>query len=133
MGVQYCFLFDECLTPTLRSVAHEFGHFGFPVTHLDREGESDESLAILAVDRDYVVVTNNRIDFKRIYKRFDLHAGLVVIIPSVARDEQCTLFAKVLVALSPLSDIVNKLVEVDSEGRVTFTDWPPPLSNTPEI
>ena len=133
MDFQYCFLFDECITPTLRSIAHEFGHFGFSVNDLKRDGESDEALAILAQDRDYVIVTNNRIDFVRIYKRFELHAGLVVILPSVEKETQCRLFASILRRLGDEGDIINKLVEVDVDGIVTFTDWPPLLSNTPDI
>jgi predicted nuclease of predicted toxin-antitoxin system len=133
MGTQYCFLFDECITPTLRSVAYEFDHYGFHVLHLDREGESDAALAVLARDKDYVVVTNNGIDFRALYKRFDLHPGLIVILPSVDREVQQQLFAAVCEALRDGPDIVNMLVEVDREANVTFSDWPPSLSNTPEI
>ena len=51
------------MTPTLRSVANEFGHFGLYVDDLKRGGESDDALAYLARDRDYVMVTNNRLIF----------------------------------------------------------------------
>ncbi len=133
MDAPYCFLFDECMTPTLRSVAKEFGHFGLHVDDLKRGGESDAALAFLARDRDYVMVTNNKTDFLRVYKQFELHAGLIVVLPSVARAMQRALFAEVLQALRARPDIVNTLVEVDGDGNVTFTDWPPLLSNTPDI
>jgi predicted nuclease of predicted toxin-antitoxin system len=133
MDAPYCFLFDECMTPTLRSVAKEFGHFGLHVDDLKRHGDSDAALAVLARDRNYVMVTNNRIDFLRLYKRFELHSGLIVVVPSVAKALQRLLFAAALQALRTRPDIVNKLIEVDADGNVTFIDWPPPLSNTPDI
>jgi predicted nuclease of predicted toxin-antitoxin system len=133
MDAPYCFLFDECMTPSLRSVAKEFGHFGLHVDDLKRDGQSDAALALLARDRDYVIVTNNRVDFLRIYKRFELHAGLTVVLPSVPKAMQRALFAEVLGRLRIQPDIINKLIEVDAEGEVTFTDWPPLLTNTPEI
>lgn len=133
MAEIYNFLFDECLTLDLVAVANSLGHWGRHVNHLGRAGESDPALAVYARDRDLVVVTNNRVDFLRIYKRFEIHNGLVVIIPSVKGDQQERLFAHVIEAISKLPDIVNKLIEVDVQGNVTFTDWPPPLSNTPDI
>ncbi len=131
MGGPYIFLFDECMTPTLRSVAKEFGHFGLHVEDLKRAGESDEAIAILARDRDCVMVTNNRMDFVRIYRRFELHAGLVIIVPNVSKELQRALFAEVLDGLRSQPDIANALIEVDIEGRVTVTDWPPLLPNDP--
>lgn len=41
-----------------------------------------------AAEGDFVVVTNNATDFRRLYATQPLHAGLVVIIPSVDRTQQ---------------------------------------------
>jgi predicted nuclease of predicted toxin-antitoxin system len=133
MAEIYNFLFDECLTLDLVAVANSLGHWGRHVNHLGRTGESDPALAVYARDRDLVVVTNNRVDFLQIYKKFEIHNGLVVIIPSIKGARQEQLFADVVVAISKLPDIVNKLVEIDIDGQITITDWPPLLTNTPEI
>lgn len=78
----YRFLFDECLSPDLAQLAHSLGFEAFHVRDLHRLGSSDPSLALLAIERNYVFVTNNRIDFTQIYRKLELHPGLVIILPS---------------------------------------------------
>ncbi len=133
MAEIYNFLFDECLTLDLVAVANSLGHWGRHVNHLGRTGESDPVLALYARDRSLVVVAINRVDFLRIYAKFEIHSGLVIIIPSVRSAQQERLFGDVVIAITKLPDIVNKLVEIDVEGQITITDWPPLLTNTPEI
>lgn len=133
MVERYCFLFDECLSLDLVAVANSLGHWGYHVNYLGRAGESDAAIAIYAQDHDMVVVTNNRVDFLRVFKRFELHCGLVIIVPNSAPPEQERLFALAVERIASEPDMINKLLEIDQHGTITFTDWPPPLSNTPEI
>lgn len=93
------------------------------VNHLSRRGATDRSLAVSAFERDAVFVTNNARDFKRIYRQFDLHPGLMVILPSVRPDLQADLFVLAVARLRTLRDCVNLLVEVDIHGVVTVSDW----------
>jgi hypothetical protein len=69
----------------------------------------------------FIVVTNNASDFRRLYAAQPLHAGLVIIIPSVNRAEQQRLFLGALDELARFGDPVNRVLEVDIEGdEVTF-------------
>jgi predicted nuclease of predicted toxin-antitoxin system len=85
-------LIDECLSPELVAVALARGLLALHVVWLDREGTDDRDLAALAAKRDYVFVTNNRRDFLRLYAALEVHNGLIIIVPSVAADEQRRLF-----------------------------------------
>ena len=50
--------------------------------------------------------------------------GLVVILENVRRDEQIALFEAGLAAISKVKSLVNKVVEIDLEGSVTFFELP---------
>ena len=119
----YRFLFDECLTPDLVAAANGAGHAATHVNYLDRQGTADRVLAVIAVESDAVFVTNNGDDFRRIYRQFDLHPGLVVILPSVSTPRQIELFLTALDRLIAMPDCVNLLIEVDSNGEVSVSDW----------
>ena len=69
----------------------------------------------------FVVVTNNASDFRRLYATQPLHAGIVIIIPNVNRVEQPRLFLGALDELARSGEPVNRVLEVDIEGdEVTF-------------
>ena len=58
-----------------------------------------------------------------------MHAGLVILIPVVSRDVQRRLFKAALDELAVIGEPVNRVIEVDLDGKeVTFAlyDWPPP-------
>jgi len=120
----YCFLFDECLTPDLVAVAIAAGHPAFHVNHLGLTSRSDRAVALAALEGDYVLVTNNRLDFIKIYRNFDVHAGLVVIIPNVTARRQRVLFGSIIDHLRGEASLVNKLVEIDGDGHIHMVDWP---------
>jgi hypothetical protein len=46
----------------------------------------------------------------------ELHAGLIVIVPNVTPTTQRELFDRALQEISELSDMINKVVEVDLDG-----------------
>ena len=106
------------------AVAASFGCASAHVRDLGRLGASDRALAVTAVDDDLVLVTNNRTDFLRIYGRLDLHPGLVVLIPNVASLFQQVLFGKIVEKLTTMPDIINKLVEIDTDALIVVRDWP---------
>jgi hypothetical protein len=75
----------------------------------------------------FVFVTNNGRDFPPLYAKKDIHPGLVILIPgSLEREEQVELFGRVLDVIEPLPDIVNRVIEVFSEGSVEVREWPDP-------
>jgi predicted nuclease of predicted toxin-antitoxin system len=116
-------LIDECLSPYLAGVAKERGHVAMHVAWLNREGSDDRELAVLAAERDYIIVTNNRRDFLRIYAQLDLHNGLIIIVPTVPAEEQCRLFALALDSVERQDSLINLLVEVLADGTVDVRNW----------
>jgi hypothetical protein len=78
---------------------------------------SDREVARHAVEGDFVLVTNNASDFRRLYETMHLHAGLIILIPSVDREGQKTLFRAALRELTTLGEPINHVLEVDTRGE----------------
>lgn len=74
------FLIDECLSPTLATIARTRG---FPesthVTWIGLRSRQDWALLRRAVDDGYVLVTNDRADFTSLMEREPVHPGLVCV------------------------------------------------------
>jgi predicted nuclease of predicted toxin-antitoxin system len=124
------FLIDECLSIDLVSVAGRAGHEAQHVAHVGKTGWKDWNVVRYASDGDFVLVTNNASDFRRLYAKQPLHAGLVIIIPNVNRPMQQRLFRGALAELATLGEPVNRVLEVDIDGEdITFNlyDLPPAL------
>jgi predicted nuclease of predicted toxin-antitoxin system len=119
------FLIDECLSPELARAAMERG---FPATHVvyrKLQGTADHDLLKIAEAEGWVIVTNNGKDFLDLYKNLDLHLGLIIVVPgSLGMPKQVELFNKVLDEIELMADIVNKVVEVFSDGEVVIRDFP---------
>ena len=117
------FLIDECPTPDIVAWAHARGFSATHVVYLQREGASDRSVAELVLRRDDILVTNNARDFLSIYAKFDVHPGLVIILPSVSREDQIALFEAALQVIETRDDLVNHLLEVSSDGSTRVVPW----------
>lgn len=81
-------LIDECLHTSLVEIAQQHGHEAHHVAWLGLSGEADRGPMPRIVEGDFTFVTNNAIDFRRLYARQELHAGLVIVVPSVAPARQ---------------------------------------------
>jgi predicted nuclease of predicted toxin-antitoxin system len=115
------FLIDECLSIDLVSVAGQAGHEAQHVARVGKAGWKDWNVARYAAEGDFVVVTNNASDFRRLYATQLLHAGLVIIIPSVNRRQQQQLFRGALDELARFGELINRVLEVDiDDDEVTF-------------
>ena len=115
------FLIDECLSIDLVLTASQAGHEAQHVARLGKAGWKDWNVARHAAEGDFVLVTNNASDFRRLYATQPLHAGLVIIIPNVNRVVQRQLFQGALDELARVGEPVNRVLEVDIEGdEVTF-------------
>ena len=115
------FLIDECLSIDLVSIASQAGHEAQHVARVGKAGWKDWNVASHAAEGDFVLVTNNASDFRRLYATQPLHAGLVIIIPNVNRMDQRRLFRGALDELARLGEPINRVLEVDIEGdEVTF-------------
>ena len=116
-------LIDECLSPKLAAVAQARGWPAMHITWLNLEGTEDRNIATLAAERDYVVVTNNRRDFLRLYAELEVHNGLIIIVPAVLRAAQRRLFEIALDTAERQDSLINLLIEVHADGRVDVSDW----------
>ena len=86
------FLVDECLSVELVTVAAEAGYEAHHVAHVGKAGWKDWNVLRHASENDFVLVTNNAADFRKLYAEESLHAGLVILIPNVPVDLQKRLF-----------------------------------------
>ncbi|TLW94337.1 DUF5615 family PIN-like protein [Rhizobium sp. MHM7A] len=118
------FLVDECLHTSLVAVAKNHGHDCFHVNWLGLSGETDWDLMPRIVAEDFTFVTNNARDFRKLYAREDLHAGLVIIVPQVLPGQQRELFTLVLQELADSPDLVNEVIEIAiQEGEALLTRY----------
>lgn len=121
------FLIDECLSPALVDAARQAGFEAYHLVHIGGVSWADWRITAYALDHDAVLVTNNRMDFQALYERQEVHSGFLVIVPSVAREQQLRLFRVALDLLASLSDLVNKVLEVHLEAtgaRLELYDFP---------
>ena len=106
------FLIDECLTPSLATIARKRG---FPesthVNWLGLRSRKDWLLVRRAIRDGYVLVTNDMIDFTSLMERERGHPGLVCINVAhglMSLEVQTSLFELAL----------DQLAEVDLEGQI---------------
>lgn len=121
------FLIDECLHPTLVGVATARDYEAYFVGHYGLASTEDWDLMEVIVEQDFVFVTNNARDFRRLYKKQPLHAGLVIIVPQVSPADQRVIFEAVLDEIGGEDGLVNEALEVTvEEGEAVFQryDWP---------
>ena len=124
MGFLKGWLIDECLSPKLAEVATSRSQSAWHVNHRGLARRADPLIARWCVGHDLVLVTNNARDFRRVYANFELHPGLVILLPRVERPDQIVLFGAVLDRVATEPDLINKLVEIDAAGAITIMDWP---------
>ena len=104
-------LIDECLHTSLVSVAHSAGHSADHVSYRGLGGLKDWELMRVIREEEYTFVTNNRSDFLDLHGKESLHAGVIVIVPSVVPLQQRELFAAALKHIGT-RDLTNTVVEV---------------------
>lgn len=118
------FFIDECLSARLAAVAKAAGLHADFGPHLGMAGWQDWNIAKFAFENGYVTVTNNRRHFLREYLKYEVHNGLVIIIPMVDRDQQIALFQQAVDHLVTADDLpVNKLIELLEDGSLHIRDW----------
>lgn len=123
------FLIDECLSVQLVDVAGEAGHEAHHVAHVGRAGWKDWNVVHYAREQDFVLVTNNAADFRKLYAAEPLHAGLVILISNVDGEMQQRLFKGALEQLALYGEPINQVLEVDLDGEeASFTFYELPSS-----
>lgn len=114
------FLIDECLHTSLVAIALERGHEAGHINWMGLSGKADWSLMNRIVKDSFTFVTNNARDFRRLYKREPIHAGLIIIVPQVPPPRQCELFDELLKYIGT-NEPINEIIEIRVEGgRASF-------------
>jgi predicted nuclease of predicted toxin-antitoxin system len=106
------FLIDENLSPALVEPARERGLEAMHVNHLGLRTETDWDLLKVIAEQDWVLVTNNAIEFRGRYREIELHPGVVFLVPAVRRAEQIRLFEAALDYIGTDGDMVNRAIDV---------------------
>jgi hypothetical protein len=115
---------DECLSAALVAVAKVRGIIADYGPYIGKAGWQDWNIVPFVLANDYIIVSNNRRHFLKEYIKVSLHNGLIIIVPSVEREEQVRLFEIALNAVRDLNDdLVNKVVEVLRDGSVHVRKW----------
>lgn len=117
------FLIDECLHTSLVGVAQEQRHEAYHVVYLGMQGWNDQDVLRRVEERDFTFVTNNAVDFRRLYARLPIHAGLVILIPNVVPDLQRELLRVVLDHIGSRG-LINTVIEVGIEdGQIAIVEY----------
>jgi predicted nuclease of predicted toxin-antitoxin system len=111
------FLIDDCLHTSLVAVAMARDHEAQHVNWLGLSGEADWDLMRRVIADDFTFVTNNASDFRKLFAREAIHAGLVIFVPQVRPETQRELFDLVLDELAEAGDLINEALEVRVEGE----------------
>jgi predicted nuclease of predicted toxin-antitoxin system len=105
-------LIDECLHTSLVGVAHRAGFEACHVNFLGLAGAPDRRLMERVLQEGYTFVTNDRVDFLKLFGRKELHAGLIILLPNLAPARQRELFEAALLHAGR-RELVNAVLEVD--------------------
>jgi predicted nuclease of predicted toxin-antitoxin system len=123
------FLIDECLTIDLILTASHEGYEAQHVARVGKAGWKDWNVAKYAGAGEFILVTNNASDFRRLYAAELLHPGLVIVIPNVGRVVQQQLFKAAIKVLEEKGEPINQVLEVDLAGdEVVLTIYDLPKS-----
>ena len=113
------FLVDECLHTSLTQVANNAGHEAHHVNWRGWSGFKDHQLREVILREEFVFVTNNARDFRKLMGESEMHAGLIVIVPNATPTMQRDLFERALGEVAGLLNMINRVVDVDAhEVRV---------------
>jgi predicted nuclease of predicted toxin-antitoxin system len=110
------FLIDENLSPLLVGSARALGFEAMHVNHLGLRTEADWDLLRVIVEQNWVLVTNNAIEFRGRYREIELHPGVVFLLPAVRREAQLRLFEAALDRVREHPDLVNTALDVTFDG-----------------
>jgi len=122
-------LIDECLHTSLVELAQTAGHVADHVNYLGLGGSKDWQLMVTIRQQDYTFVTNNRSDFLGLHGQEPLHAGVIIIVPSVAPVGQRELFSAALEHIGA-RDLTNTVIEVEYVGnRIACSEYALPQAD----
>jgi len=125
------FLIDECLHTSLVKIAHDRQYEAYHVAHLGMGGLKDHQLMAKVRAAEFTFVTNNAVDFRRLFQYEPIHPGLVILIPNAAPLIQRALFSAALDFIGD-RDLVNRIIEVNLRGETSVVreyQFPPQIAS----
>jgi predicted nuclease of predicted toxin-antitoxin system len=111
------FLVDENLSVQLPSVAHAHGYEAIHVNHRGLHEAADWEILNVVEKEEWVLVTNNAIEFRGRFRKLKVHPGVIFLIPSVPRSVQIELLHAALDEIDQDPDTVNTALDVFYEGE----------------
>lgn len=128
---------DACVTPTLQGVAHARGYEGTSNRQRGLLTALDPNLYPTVVDEDWVFITNNEVDFRKLAAAEGLHPGLIIL-PQGRVADQCAWMGMVIDFIEaqaaqddeePWAWMVCRIVVYDDQTHTISWEWlpdPPP-------
>jgi predicted nuclease of predicted toxin-antitoxin system len=96
------------------------------VNYLGLGSSKDWQLMATIRQQDYTFVTNNRSDFLALHGQEPLHAGVIIIVPSVTPARQRELFSSALKHIGA-RDLTNTVVEIKyARNQIECSEYPLP-------
>ena len=121
------FLVDENLSVLLPGVARERGYEATHVNHYGLHRSKDWDILKIVAEEDWILVTNNAIEFRGRFRQMEIHPGVVFLVPAVPRTQQTELFSAALDVIDNHSDMVNTALDVFyHEKRIRVNLYPLP-------
>ncbi len=77
------FLVDENLSIVLPETAHARGYEATHVNHYGLHQSKDWDILKVIAEEDWVLVTNNVLEFQGRFRRLEVHPGVVFLVPGV--------------------------------------------------
>jgi predicted nuclease of predicted toxin-antitoxin system len=121
------FLLDENLSPAAAVALVEGGVDAYHVRDRGILGASDHDLLERAYEEDRILMTSNVLDFEKLARVREIHAGIVLIERAgLLRAEQVALVREAVAAVAKHGAMVNELLRVAEGGSMTFETSPAP-------
>jgi len=126
------FFIDEDLSPALVQDCHQAGYDATCSRDRAMLSATDREVALLCMDEDRVLVTNNADDFLKLAEDAGLHPGLVVM-PLATKGQERTWMATAIHSIEqqaekeggePAALMVNHVVEVEDDSTCRHYDYP---------
>lgn len=120
------FLIDECLSPDLCEVAQSRGYLALHGTWAKLKSKIDPTVASYALKNNMILVTNNLVDFRKIYKSKSLHPGVIFISADeelMDRELQVLMFEHALDRVEqnePINEAINIRLSFDQENNLVL-------------
>jgi predicted nuclease of predicted toxin-antitoxin system len=114
-------LLDEHLSPTIAVVLRSLGLDAIHVRDRSLNGSSDAQVLERAFVEDRIVVTLNVVDFVRLARAREVHAGLILLAEGGTRGEQLQIVQRAITIIDAEfvagRDMVNRALRLAVDGH----------------